>query len=373
MILLQDDTYKLIRDFAGYDNEIHVSQVDGNDIIGNGDLLNPVATITKGLTLVTANKRKIIVHSGGYSESPTITQSYTTITSEQQKGDDVVITGTITTNVGCTLAGLKMTTLTIATPSGTGSVNILGCDITGTLTKNSNADYTLIRFCETNTTNISGAGLVAIFGGTPRLITINNALARVIIKNAVAVRPTLTLGNINLVDCIIPAIASQWFTGTTYSVGSYVYNTGATYIRLIAGAGSTAPASDAVNWAVVSALGSSDTRIAVSTSPNTIVTLANSQIITPTYDGVARVSLSGYYSIFNCVYDKPNSTLVALSATGGSTESIDYFQFVNADRVLIQNGTAPSSSLSGGGIIYVEAGALKYRGSSGTITTIGSA
>jgi hypothetical protein len=89
--------------------------------------------------------------------------------------------------------------------------------------------------------------------------------------------------------------------------------------------------------------------------------------------GVAPVVLSGFYSIFNCVFDKPNSTLVALSGTGGSTGSIDYFQHVNADRLLMQNGTAPSVSLSGGGIIYVEAGALKYRGSSGTVTTLGAA
>jgi hypothetical protein len=36
-------------------------------------------------------------------------------------------------------------------------------------------------------------------------------------------------------------------------------------------------------------------------------------------------------------------------------------------------GTVPSSNPSGGGIIYVESGALKYRGSSGTITTLGAA
>jgi hypothetical protein len=83
--------------------------------------------------------------------------------------------------------------------------------------------------------------------------------------------------------------------------------------------------------------------------------------------------LSGFYSIINCVFDKPTSTLVALSGTGGSTGSIDYFQYINADRLLMQNGTAPSVSLSGGGIIYVEAGALKYRGSSGTVTTLGAA
>lgn len=37
------------------------------------------------------------------------------------------------------------------------------------------------------------------------------------------------------------------------------------------------------------------------------------------------------------------------------------------------NATAPSSNPSGGGILYVESGALKYRGSSGTVTTIANA
>lgn len=36
-------------------------------------------------------------------------------------------------------------------------------------------------------------------------------------------------------------------------------------------------------------------------------------------------------------------------------------------------GTIPTSNPTGGGILYVEAGALKYRGSSGTITTLGAA
>jgi hypothetical protein len=35
--------------------------------------------------------------------------------------------------------------------------------------------------------------------------------------------------------------------------------------------------------------------------------------------------------------------------------------------------TVPSTNPSGGGILYVESGALKYRGSSGTVTTLGAA
>ena len=46
----------------------------------------------------------------------------------------------------------------------------------------------------------------------------------------------------------------------------------------------------------------------------------------------------------------------------------------SAAQVLgIANGTAPSSSPAGMGQLYVEAGALKYRGSSGTVTTIANA
>jgi hypothetical protein len=39
----------------------------------------------------------------------------------------------------------------------------------------------------------------------------------------------------------------------------------------------------------------------------------------------------------------------------------------------IGDGTAPTANPSGGGVLYVESGALKYRGSSGTVTTIANA
>lgn len=46
----------------------------------------------------------------------------------------------------------------------------------------------------------------------------------------------------------------------------------------------------------------------------------------------------------------------------------------NAANVLgIANGTAPTTSPAGMGQLYVEAGALKYRGSGGTVTVVGAA
>ena len=45
------------------------------------------------------------------------------------------------------------------------------------------------------------------------------------------------------------------------------------------------------------------------------------------------------------------------------------------DKVLYMANatTAPTTNPSGGGVLYVESGALKYRGSSGTVTTIANA
>jgi len=296
-----------------YSYEIHVSQVDGNDITGTGALLNPVATITKALTLITGLRRTIVIHPGNYTENPNVTFQYTVLTTYAQVGGNTLITGTISTNTGCTISGLKMTNLNITAPTGQGNVNILNYDVSGTLTKSSTGDYTLIRFTDIGATNItSSAGLIAIFGGNPNFITINNSGARVIVKNAVTVAPVLISGNANFVDCIIIAT-----TGTSN---------------------------------------------AITTSAGTIVTLANSQIVVPTFNNVARVSLSGFYSIFNTVFDKPNSFLIPLSSTGGTTNSIDYFQFINADKFIKQGGTS---------LEYLMADGSVSAGSAGTVTSVG--
>jgi len=274
--------------FDGYDYEIHVSQVDGDDTTGNGDLLTPVASITKALTLVGSARKTIIVHPGTYTENPSITVQYTTITGPGLIGGNIVIAGTLSTSTGCTIAGLKMTNLTVTASAGTGNVNILNCEISGTFTKNSNATYTTMRLCDMAAANITGSGLVSFFGGNPNLLTVNNAAANVIVKGAVSVSPTLTAGSLNIVDSVV--VAS----------GTY----------------------------------------AISSAASSFITVANSQILVSALNNVAPVSLLGFYSIFNCVYNKPGSILAALSGTGGSTNSIDYFQYINADKFITQGGTS---------------------------------
>jgi hypothetical protein len=61
--------------------------------------------------------------------------------------------------------------------------------------------------------------------------------------------------------------------------------------------------------------------------------------------------------------DSSGNLLVGGLTTAGTTA---------AKTIQIANGTAPTANVTGGQL-YVEAGALKYRGSSGTITTIANA
>lgn len=72
---------------------------------------------------------------------------------------------------------------------------------------------------------------------------------------------------------------------------------------------------------------------------------------------------------------------VEIGTGGNAGASIDFYlgtssalriSFDEAGRVFIINSSAPSTP-SGGGYLYVENGALKYKGSSGTVTTIANA
>jgi hypothetical protein len=64
-----------------------------------------------------------------------------------------------------------------------------------------------------------------------------------------------------------------------------------------------------------------------------------------------------------------------LQVTGDGNYSIGNAQFGGGVRVIgiINATTVPTSNPTGGGVLYVESGALKYRGSSGTVTTIANA
>ena len=64
----------------------------------------------------------------------------------------------------------------------------------------------------------------------------------------------------------------------------------------------------------------------------------------------------------------PSGLVLRTGSTPSPRITID-----TAGVLLVANGTAPGSNPTNGGYLYVESGALKYRGSSGTVTTIANA
>jgi hypothetical protein len=63
---------------------------------------------------------------------------------------------------------------------------------------------------------------------------------------------------------------------------------------------------------------------------------------------------------------------LTLDASGNLLVGLTTAGTTAAKTIQIANGTAPTANVTGGQL-YVESGALKYRGSSGTITTIAAA
>lgn len=79
---------------------------------------------------------------------------------------------------------------------------------------------------------------------------------------------------------------------------------------------------------------------------------------------------------YTCLLINPTQSTMGSGAkslidarVGGSSK----FTIQNDGRIFMANLTAPGTNPSGGGYLYVESGALKYRGSSGTVTTLGNA
>jgi len=84
---------------------------------------------------------------------------------------------------------------------------------------------------------------------------------------------------------------------------------------------------------------------------------SNFEILSRTDAGAAKETM------FQLTRGTSNVGLMGMTNFGGGSRVIG----------IRSVATAPTSNPSGGGLLYVEAGALKYRGSSGTITTLGAA
>ncbi len=99
-----------------------------------------------------------------------------------------------------------------------------------------------------------------------------------------------------------------------------------------------------------------------------------------------RVAFGGYTFANNSAVEVVVNTAtdIGVKIIGDASQSGDYisatpsggsakFRLTADSWLFVANSTAPGSNPSGGGYLYVESGALKYRGSSGTVTTIAPA
>jgi hypothetical protein len=296
-------TGRTVGNYSIYANEIHVGK-DGNDTTGDGTLINPVLTITKALTLVGAGRNTVIVHPGSYSESPTVSSANTTIETTELTGANTQISGTLTLSAAARVSGLKITNLTI---TGSGNTYISNCTVDTQVIK-SGSNYVEIINSELQCTlgvQISGAGTVSIVGNKCWAVAVSNASANVLIK-----------------DCF-QVLAPSITAGTLQFDGSAIF--------------AASPASNAVT-----------------SSAGSFITLANCFVLNSAGTNVERVSLAGFYSILNLVYDKTNSTFA-----GTNLNAIDYFSVINADTLVLTNdlaiaygGTNSSATPTAGGAAY---------------------
>jgi hypothetical protein len=277
----QGGTGRTVGNYSVFANELHVSK-NGNDSTGDGTLINPVLTITKALTLIGAGVNTVIVHPGTYTENLTVTSTNTTIATSELTGANTLVSGTLTLSAAARVSGLKMTNLTI---TGTGSTYISNCTVDTQVVK-SGSNYVEIINSELQCTagvQITGAGTVSIVGNKCWAVAVSNASANVLIKDSYqAITPSVTAGTLNI-------------------DGSAIF--------------AATPASNAVT-----------------SSAGSFITLANSFVLNSAGTSVERVSLAGFYSILNLVYNRTSSTF-----TGTSLNAIDYFQYINADNLLLAN------------------------------------
>jgi hypothetical protein len=286
-----------VGNYSVYSREIHVSGADGNDATGDGTLINPVLTITKALTLIGAGRNTVVVHPGVYSESPTVSSANTTIATSELTGANTLISGTLTLSEAARVSGIKLTNLTI---TGSGNAYISNCTVDTQVIK-SGSNYVEIINSELQCTlgvQITGAGIVSIIGNKCWAVTVSNASANVLIKDCYQV--------------ITPSVTA----GTLQIDGSAIF--------------AASPASNAVTSSVGS-----------------FITLLNSFILNSAGNNVERVSLAGFYSIVNLVYDKTNSTFA-----GTSLNAITYSQRLNLDNInltVYTVATLPSASAYGKG------------------------
>ena len=293
---------------SNFQYEIHVSQIDGNDTTGNGDLLKPVATIGKALLIVSASvastdRRTVIVHPGTYIENITVDTTNTYFFSTGLLGANCLISGSVTVSAATRMSGLKMTNLIV---SSSAPVYINNCAVDKQMTV-SGSGYLEVQNtslqCTSGIQVVGPASSGVIFENCSLYpLTVNNASAAVyIISCNQAITPTLTAGALTITRSVISSLTS-----------------GATSTALTTAAGS-------------------------------VLVLESCNVYNSLLTSHAAITANGFYSIKNIIYNRSASTLASLSGTGGPLATVSQFQYINADNINSTQGlTVTGSTITSG-------------------------
>jgi hypothetical protein len=73
------------------------------------------------------------------------------------------------------------------------------------------------------------------------------------------------------------------------------------------------------------------------------------------------------------LFNTNNTERMRIDSAGNLLVGMTAIATSSAKTIHLANATVPTANPTGGGVLYVESGALKYRGSSGTVTTLGNA
>lgn len=266
-----------------YTREWHIDPTVGNDTTGTGSYNFPFATIAKVKAVIgTQTGQTIYLHNGVYSENVTWTVGNTDFV---YTGDGGLAYCTGTWGFSHSTPGsvrvLNLQFEGIVTVSGTGSVYFGSCNLVGGLNKTGNGyiemrNDTMVSDT-TSFVSITGSGIVNMLGGAANSITVNNAGAQFVARDATLAIITVTSG-LALVDT------------------SFIY-----------------PATATTN--------------AVTSTSAGIFYAYNSHFVT-TSGALARVSLAGAWTLNDVQYDKANSTL-----TGTNLGTISYFDALNTQSL----------------------------------------
>lgn len=302
-------------------------------------IANSASTILGGANalaqIYSGSTSPILVATGGATTAASGTGTTATITTTSAHG---LAVGDFVTVAGVTPSGYNATALVTAVPSTTqisyANTTTGAQTVAGTVSAPAQASIT------SRSAGTVGQVIRAAFGQTANLQQWQNSAGTVLAKIDSTGRITVGVGRVEL----FPNSAAYFADGLT-SDGAIL--TGSTMRASTGGIfGGTTRLSSAGLTVYATAAG----------NPASIIRGAASQ----------TANLQEWQNSAGTVLTKIDSSGNIVAGNMAIATS-------SVSTVHISNGTIPSANPTGGGVLYVEAGALKYRGSSGTITTIANA